>query len=209
MRLLRVMTSARKYSRATIAKEAPFDKAYFQSLGLDENKKTILIVMGSLGSSSVNELMKDALKDVDDTLQFLYVCGKNNSSDLNLFDGKENIHVVSYVDTLRLYAHIDGMICRAGATTLAEVTALGIPTIIIPSPYVTANHQFYNASVLVNEKAAYMIEEKNLNAKTLQSSIQTLFGSAQEMEVVAKNAKRLGKPDAAYDIIDLCKELVK
>ncbi len=103
--------------------------------------------MGSLGSSSVNELMKSALKDVNDDLQFLYVCGKDNSQDLNLFESQKNIHVVPYVDTLRIYGHVDGMVCRAGATTLAEVTALGIPSIVIPSPYVANNHQFYNASM--------------------------------------------------------------
>ncbi|MCF0107123.1 MAG: undecaprenyldiphospho-muramoylpentapeptide beta-N-acetylglucosaminyltransferase [Holdemanella sp.] len=195
--------------RATIAKEASFDEDYFKSLGLDLNKKTILIVMGSLGSKSVNALMKEALKDVGDELQFLYVCGKDNSNDLNLFNGKENIHVVSYVDTLRIYAHIEGMICRAGATTLAEVTALGIPAIIIPSPYVANNHQFYNASVLVNEGAAYMIEEKNLNAETLEKNIRTLFGNPEEMEKVSKQARKLGNPEAAYDIIELCKKLVK
>lgn len=67
------------------------------------------------------------------------------------------------------------MICRAGATTLAEVTALGIPSILIPSPYVANNHQFYNANVLVEKGAALMIEEKDLNASTLNKSIIELF----------------------------------
>ena len=157
--------------RATIAKEATFDEDFFKSLGLDLDKKTILIVMGSLGSSSVNELMKSALKDVNDDLQFLYVCGKDNSQDLNLFESQKNIHVVPYVDTLRIYGHVDGMVCRAGATTLAEVTALGIPSIVIPSPYVANNHQFYNASMLLRQQACRIIEEKDLNAETLQGQI--------------------------------------
>lgn len=75
--------------RATIAKEAKLDEAYYASLQLDPNKKTILIMMGSLGSSSVNELMKSALKDMDSSLQFLYVCGRNNASDLHMFDDKK------------------------------------------------------------------------------------------------------------------------
>lgn len=192
--------------RATIAKEAIFDEEYFKSLGLSLNKKTILIMMGSLGSSSVNALMKDALKGISKDLQFLYVCGKDNSDDLHMFDGQDNIHVVNYVDTLKIYAHIDGMICRAGATTLAEVTGLGIPSILIPSPYVANNHQFYNASVLVDKNAAYMIEEKDLNANTLKNGIKSLFLDADTMNDVHENALRLGKPDAAYDIV---KEMVK
>ena len=194
--------------RGTIAKEATFDEAYFTSMGLDVNKKTILIMMGSLGSSSVNDLMKEALKGVEGNLQFLYACGKNNASDLHLFDGQDNIHVVDYVDTLRVYSHIDGLICRAGATTLAEVTALGIPSILIPSPYVAENHQYYNAKALVDKHAAYMVEEKDLNAKNLQKAIMELFGNEEEMKTVSMNATKLGKPNAAYDIVKECEKVM-
>ena len=195
--------------RATTAKEASFDEEYFTSLGLDVNKKTILIMMGSLGSSSVNELMKDSLSGDFGNLQFLYVCGKNNSADLSLFDDQDNIHVVSYVDTLKIYSHVDGMICRAGATTLAEVTSLGIPSILVPSPYVAENHQFYNAKALVDQHAAYMVEEKDLNATNLNRAIVSLFNDEEEMKIVSECAKKLGKPNAAYDIIRVCEQLVK
>lgn len=195
--------------RATIAKEATFDEDYFKSLGLDLDKKTILIVMGSLGSSSVNELMKSALKDVNDDLQFLYVCGKDNSQDLNLFESQKNIHVVPYVDTLRIYGHVDGMVCRAGATTLAEVTALGIPSIVIPSPYVANNHQFYNASMLLRQQACRIIEEKDLNAETLQGQIVSLYANPVVYEQTHEHALQMGKPNAAYDIIDLLKNICK
>lgn len=194
--------------RATIAKEAAFDEAYFKSLGLSLDKKTILVMMGSLGSSSVNALMKDSLKDMPKDLQFLYVCGKDNSNDLNLFDSQENVYVVPYVDTLKVYAHIDGMICRAGATTIAELTGLGIPSILIPSPYVANNHQYYNAKVLVDQQAAFMIEEKDLNATNLKTAIKELFMNEEKMKEVHQNALKLGKPAAVYDIIDEMAELV-
>ncbi len=194
--------------RATVAKEAHFDRAYFQSLGLDMDKKTILIMMGSLGSSSVNALMKDALQDVSEHLQFLYVCGKDNADDIHLFDDKENIHVVEYVDTLKIYEKIDGMICRAGATTIAELSALGIPSILIPSPYVANNHQFYNASVLVKNQAARMIEEHDLDGKTLQGQIHSLFENENCMQNTREHVLALGKPNAAYDMITLCKKLI-
>ena len=194
--------------RATIAKEAKLDVDYFKSFGLDPNKKTILIMMGSLGSSTVNELMKEALKDIDCGLQFLYVCGKDNDQDLNLFKDKSNVCVVSYVDTLKIYGKIDGMICRAGATTLAELTALGIPSILIPSPYVANNHQFYNASMLVKDHAAHMIEEKDLNASTLQREIQALFANPEEMKKTRECALKLGKPNAAYDMISLANQIM-
>jgi UDP-N-acetylglucosamine--N-acetylmuramyl-(pentapeptide) pyrophosphoryl-undecaprenol N-acetylglucosamine transferase len=79
---------------------------------------------------------------------------------------------------------------------------------LIPSPYVANNHQFYNASVLVDQDAALMIEEKDLNAQSLQKAILALFANPARMEIVSNNAKKLGKPDAAYDIIELCEGLV-
>lgn len=195
--------------RATIAKEASFDSAYFESLGLDLDRKTILIMMGSLGSSSVNALMKEALKDMPEDLQFLYVCGKDNQADLDMFSGQSNVFVTAYVDTLKIYSHIDGLICRAGATTLAELTALGIPSILIPSPYVAGNHQFYNASVLVERKAAMMIEEKDLNSVTLKTKIQELFLDDAMANLVSKQALAFGKPEAAYDIVQQIVDLIR
>lgn len=195
--------------RASLAARAVKDEAYFTSLGLDPGKKTILVVMGSLGSSSVNELMEQALKDLDESLQILYVCGKDNEEDLHRFDHLPNVHAVNYVDTMRLYRMLDGIICRAGATTLAEITALGIPAIIIPSPYVTANHQFYNASMLEQKNAALMIEEKDLNAETLRKAVEKAFLNEENRAALAKGALEAGKPHAAQDMIAFGNELIQ
>lgn len=194
--------------RATIAKEAVLDQEYYDSLGLDPNKRLILIMMGSLGSSSVNELMQEALTDLDESLQVLYVCGKDNSDDLSLFEGQDNIHVVDYVDTLKIYPKVEGLICRAGATTIAELTALGIPSILIPSPYVANNHQFYNANVLVQANAAEMIEEKDLNSSSLQQKMNEVFLIPERYSQIQANALELGKPNAAYDMLALCQEMI-
>lgn len=195
--------------RATLAARAKADPDYFKSLGLDPALRTILIVMGSLGSSSINELMKSALKDLDPSLQVLYVCGKDNDQDLNLFGNAQNIHVVPYVDTMKLYGLLDGMICRAGATTLAELTALGIPAVIIPSPYVANNHQYYNAKMLTDKGAAYLIEEKDLNADTLSAAIKEVFLDEEHRKAYASRAKEMGKPNAAYDIIDFAESFIQ
>lgn len=193
--------------RAELAASVKPDPDYFKSLGLDPDRKTVLIVMGSLGSSSVNELMKEALKDLDPSLQILYVCGKQNPASPEDFPA--NVHVVDFVDTLKLYGLLDGMVCRAGATTLAEVTALGIPTVIIPSPYVAGNHQFYNASVLVDRGAAMMIEEKDLNAETLSTAIREAFLDENNRSTLAENAKKLGTPHAARDLADWANAIIQ
>lgn len=193
--------------RATLAARAKPDEDYFASLGLKPDKKTILVVMGSLGSESVNALMKEALKDLDPSLQVLYVCGKDN--DLDLFPGQPDIHTVPYADTMRLYGKLDGMICRAGATTLAELTALGIPAILIPSPYVANNHQYYNARILVDRHAAEMIEEKDLNPETLRKAIDSAFLNEHNRRELAANARAMGKPSAAVDMIDLIQSVIE
>lgn len=195
--------------RATIAKEANVDLSYFHSLGLSDDKKTILIMMGSLGSSSINALMKEALQGIPQDFQILYVCGKDNSEDLDLFKGNENVHVVPYVDTLKIYGKIDGMICRAGATTIAELTALGIPAILIPSPYVANNHQYYNAKMLVDRGAASMIEEKDLNQETLKAAFAKTFLNEENRNSISDKAFKMGKGDAAYDLVEYAYTLMK
>lgn len=168
-----------------------------------------MIVMGSLGSSSVNELMKEALGKVDPSLQILYVCGKDNDSDLHLFDAFPNVHTVPYVDALRIYAMLDGIVCRAGATTLCEVTASGIPAVIIPSPYVAENHQYYNARMLSDKHAAVLLEEKDLNADSLSKAIATAFLDEENRQALAKNAWNLGTRQAAENMIDWANQIIK
>jgi UDP-N-acetylglucosamine--N-acetylmuramyl-(pentapeptide) pyrophosphoryl-undecaprenol N-acetylglucosamine transferase len=127
---------------------------------------------------------------------------------LDLFPDNPDIHTVEFVNTLKIYPFIEGMICRAGATTLAEVCALAIPSIIIPSPYVAENHQYYNAKKLADEHAALMIEEKDLNAKTLREAIETGFENEENRQAMAENARKLGAPNAAQDMIDWAEQLM-
>lgn len=192
--------------RASLVAKADGDLDYFKSLGLDPDKKTIMVMMGSLGSSSVNEAMIDALKNVRD-FQILYICGKDNEDFKNAFD-QENVHAVEFVDTLKIYPFLHGIIARAGATTLAEVSALGLPSILIPSPYVANNHQFYNASEMVDLNASVMVEEKDLNASSLQKAIDRAFRNDEVYEGMVESARAIGRPQAAYDMITLAHSLL-
>lgn len=193
--------------RATNAVSTPFDEEYFLSLGLSLEKPLILVVMGSLGSSSINRIMKDVLPSVDPKYQILFVSGKNNYDEMKSCFAQDNIKVVDYVKQLDIMKKVDLIICRAGATTAAEITALGTPSILIPSPYVAHNHQFYNASVLVDEKAAMMIEEKDLNATTLREKIDAIMDHEDVKKEMHEHALALGRPNASRDILDWCQEL--
>ena len=195
--------------RASIVKKHPFDQEYYNSLNLDPSKPLLLVVMGSLGSTSVNEAMIQALPEIDSKNQILFVCGRGNYETVSKAMKRDNIKVVEYVDQLALLEKVDCIICRAGATTAAEITAFGIPSILIPSPYVANNHQFYNASVLVEKKCAFMIEEKDLNANTLFEKVSRILKNERLKNEMKKNARAAGFPNASDDMLDWIEELVR
>lgn len=171
---------------------------------IDKSRKTVVIVMGSLGSSSVNNVMKKSLRDMQyDAYDVFYVTGKNHyeSMKTELNDLQASIHVLSYIEDMpSLISSCDLLVTRAGATTLAELTALGAAALIIPSPYVVLNHQEYNAKELVDEKAARWILEKDLNAVDFVKEVRFLMNHENILLELRKNAKALGKVHACVDI---------
>ena len=182
------------------------------SLGLKENKRLILIVAGSLGSSTLNEKMKTFLKLVgDEDYQILYITGKSYYEDfINGTVFPKNVKVIPYLDNLAgLMKNCDLIITRAGASTLSEILSLKKTSIIIPSPYVANNHQYYNALDLANMKVATLIEEKNLNAETLQISVNEIMNNKDKYDEYIKNLNDLNL-EKSSDIIYKCiKDLIK
>lgn len=98
---------------------------------------------------------------------------------------------------------------RAGATSLAELTSLGIPSILIPSPYVTNDHQTKNARSLVDQHAAEMITENELTSKTLLTKLDDLMLDDQKRKQMAENTKKLGQPQAAEKLYAVLKSVIK
>jgi len=177
---------------------------------IDKKRKTVVIVMGSLGSSSVNETMKQALRVMQyDDYDVVYVTGKNyyESMKTELSDLNSSIHLVSYIDDMpSLISSCDLIVSRAGATTLAEITALSCASLIIPSPYVVANHQEYNAKELVDASAAQWILEKDLEAQNFVEKVRYLLSHDDVLNNMKQKAKELGKPRACEDIYN---EMIK
>lgn len=178
---------------------------------IPKDKKVLVIVMGSLGSSSINKSMVEALKRMGKKdYHVLYATGKNNYDEMMKEVGKvgENIHIVPYIDDMpSVESSSDVIVSRAGATTLAEITSLGCASIIIPSPYVVANHQEFNARELADHGAAIMVLEKDLNPSHLVGTIDSLMDNDKKREELKKASKALGKPDACkniyQDLLDL------
>lgn len=187
-------------------------KDIFQKYDLDKNKPLVTIVMGSLGSKSVNEKMLESLHSFEKKdYQVLYVTGKSNFEEMTAKLGKlkPNIKLVPYIDDMpSVLKNSTLVVSRAGASTIAEITSIGIPAILIPSPYVAANHQEYNARELADRNAAMMILENDLNSKDFVEKVDRILKDQIVQESMQKNAKALGKPNALDDIYKLIRKML-
>ena len=185
----------------------PYSKRKF---GLSDNKKLVLIVMGSLGSKTVNEVLKSSLTKFDSSYEVLIVTGKDYYENYKKIKRNSNVFIEPFIDNLnRLFSKTDLLVSRAGATTISELIGTNTPTIFIPSPYVTENHQYKNAMDLVNNKAAKIIEEKDLTSETLINEINNLKNNEEELKEIKSNLKKLEIFDAGEKIYNEIEKLVK
>jgi len=184
-------------------------KASKDSLGLNKNKKLVLIVMGSLGSMTIsNELLNIVSKFQNKDYEVILVTGKNYYDKFQKIKVK-NVKIVSYLDNmLNVLKICDLIVTRAGASTIAEITSLGLPSILVPSPYVANNHQFYNAMELVEAKAAKLLEEKNFTADNLLYEIDSILNNQELYSSMHKNALKLGKSDSTDAILKVILDLI-
>lgn len=180
---------------------------------IDKGRKVLVIVMGSLGSATVNNVMKEALEKMQhEEYDVIFATGQAHYEKLKeeMNNLSSSIHVLPYIEDMpSVLASSDLVVSRGGATTLAEITALGTPAIVIPSPYVVANHQEYNAKELSDKQAAYLLLEKDLNSNTFVEKVNEYMYNPIKLDVLKTNAKSLGKPNACKDIYDLIKKTLE
>ena len=185
----------------------PYSKRKF---GLTDDKKLVLIVMGSLGSKTVNEVLKNSLTKFDNSYEVLIVTGKDYYESYKQIKRNSNVFIEPFIDNLnRLFSKTDLLVSRAGATTISELIGTNTPTIFIPSPYVTENHQYKNAMDLVNNNAGRIIEEKDLTSETLINKINSLINNEKELKEIKSNLKKLEVLDAGEKIYNEIEKLVK
>ena len=181
-----------------------------EKYNLSKNKKLVLIVMGSLGSKTVNDKIisfLDAFKDKN--YELVFVTGNSYYEKTKKVKFPTNVKIVPFIYELpSLMKVTDLIITRAGASTISEILALGIPSIFIPSPYVTNNHQYKNAMDLVNQKAAKIIEEKDLTKDNLINLIDQVLGNKEEYNQIKKNLKKLGVKDSSDRIYEILKGMI-
>ena len=185
----------------------PVDKSKY---GLSDNKKLVVFVMGSLGSMSVTNSMKSiipAFKDKD--YEVLFVTGKRYFDSYKEIEVPSNVKLVPLLDDmLNVLKKTDLIVTRAGASTIAEITVLGVPSIMIPSPYVTHNHQEKNAFLMEKMGCTKVIKEKDLSKDNLLNTIDELITNDKLLSEMSENNKKMGVKDSSTKIAHLIEELV-
>lgn len=179
-------------------------------LSLSKNKKLVLIVMGSLGSTTMNRKLKETLplfKNKD--YEVIFVTGKGYYDEYKKIKLPENVKMVAYLDNMaQVLKKTDLIVSRAGASSLAEITALGLPSILIPSPYVTHNHQLKNAKCLEENNATVIIEEESYDKSLLISKIDEILNDEKLYQELKTNSSKLGVKDSATRIYKILRNLI-
>lgn len=175
---------------------------------------TILISGGSQGAHAINQAICDALNYIDphDSFHFIHQTGENDVQMMKDAYTRQGIsHKVQpfFNDMEIQYEKADLIICRAGATSIAEITAMGHSSILIPFPYAADNHQVKNAEVLVKKRAAEMITEDHLNGTQIAQRIVFYANDSEKLKQMAENSKKYGRPKAAETLVNDCYKLLK
>ncbi len=181
--------------------------AYFK---LDANKKTLLVLGGSLGARRINQLIEKELDFLlSQNIQIIWQCGKLYLNDYSKYNEKENVQVVAFIDRMDLvYAAADVVISRSGASSVSELCIVGKPTIFIPSPNVAEDHQTKNAKAISDKNGAILIRESELETQ-FETVFSDLISNESKQSELSQNIKKLALPNATKDIVEEIIKLIK
>lgn len=176
---------------------------YFQ---LDERKKTLLVLGGSLGARAINQIIANHTADLEErNLQILWQTGKFYIEEYQEYNKKEGIQTHAYLSKMDLaYAAADIIVSRAGASSVSELCIVGKPVVFIPSPNVAEDHQTKNALAVVKHKAAEMLKESD---KDLFIEVIDRLQNKEYADQLTKNIKALAKPNATKEIVKEIKKI--
>lgn len=198
--------------RTDLFTNLPEQRSAKEKFGLNPNKTVILSVGGSLGSRTLNNAWMNGIqKLVDDDIQLIWQTGKLEWNKINSIESLKHklIHSTEFIYEMnQAYAAADVIVSRAGAMAISELTLIGKPTILVPFPFAAEDHQTKNAQNLVDHDAAKMITDKEAPEHLVNTAI-TLIENKNEQEILSQNIKKLAKPNATSDIVDLVERKLK
>jgi UDP-N-acetylglucosamine--N-acetylmuramyl-(pentapeptide) pyrophosphoryl-undecaprenol N-acetylglucosamine transferase len=187
-----------------------------KALGLDPKRPTLLIAGASQGAQSINRAVVDALGHwADNEWNIVHLTGRNHLARVKarvetVLDDKSRIayHAFGFrKDMENLYSAADLVVSRAGATTIAELTSLGLPAIFVPYPY-AGGHQKENARVVVHSGGGKQIPDELVGEK-LRDEVEMLLEDTQLLDEMSAKSKDAARPDASQCVINVCREVMK
>jgi UDP-N-acetylglucosamine--N-acetylmuramyl-(pentapeptide) pyrophosphoryl-undecaprenol N-acetylglucosamine transferase len=182
-----------------------------QFFGLDVQKQTVLVFGGSLGASSINRAIAQSVDDfVEQGIQLIWQTGEGGFLEIKELNARKHIGWVgAFIDRMDCaYAAADIVVSRSGATTIAELTRLGKPAVLVPYPLAAADHQTLNAMSTAEAGAAEVVADNDMSTD-LRNKILALLKDQARMETMSKASKTLGKADAGKVIAEYILGFVK
>ena len=183
-------------------------------LGLNQHKKTVLISGGSRGARPINDAFISMIDKYEKSdFEVIFVTGEAHYESIcariEKVDELKNVKIMPFIaDMPKFLVSIDLFVGRSGATFLSEITALGVASVLIPSPYVAENHQEFNARSLTDHGGGTLILESDLTKDVLYDEIMRLLNDEETLESMRNEAKKLGIPDANTRILSVFDELI-
>jgi UDP-N-acetylglucosamine--N-acetylmuramyl-(pentapeptide) pyrophosphoryl-undecaprenol N-acetylglucosamine transferase len=180
-------------------------KGFFE---IDKNKKTILVLGGSLGARKINQLIETNLEFFKkQEVQVIWQCGKLYFEEYKKYNELEYVQVHQFINRMDLaYASADVIVSRAGASSVSELCIVGKPVIFIPSPNVAEDHQTKNAKSIADKHAAILLREPDLD--TFPIVFETLIKDRGKQEHLSENIKELALPGATRTIVNEVEKLL-
>ena len=181
---------------------------------LGKRRARLLVLGGSLGAEPLNQLLPEALALVAAELrpEVFHQAGKQHdgvTTERYAAAGVEAQVAPFIKDMARAYAWADLVVCRAGALTVSELAAAGLPSFLLPLPHAIDDHQTHNAGYLAREGAAVLLPQRSTDAATLAAQLTEVLMHPERLNSMAGTARRLAKPDATRTVVDICLEVAR
>jgi UDP-N-acetylglucosamine--N-acetylmuramyl-(pentapeptide) pyrophosphoryl-undecaprenol N-acetylglucosamine transferase len=210
-----------KYFRHAEVTGVPVRQAFFEIAGLSNTKRggtpTLLVFGGSQGAHAINEAMIRCLPELRRQAPGIHIIHQTGERDYNdalaAYRGwtsasGEAAEVFKFIEDMpAAFARADLVVCRSGASTVAEITAAAKPAVFVPFPRAADDHQRVNAEALAREGAAVVVEESKLEGVWLAETIAALLGDPRRLELMSATARGLAHPQAARDIAAMAARL--
>lgn len=195
----------------------PISRDFIINSDVKNERPHLLVTGGSQGSQKINEIILEIARELINKYEVFHLCGQKNYEELkskisdehkNDKFSAENYHLIDFSSEMpRLMSEADLIISRAGASTLAEISALGKAAILIPLPSAHLDHQTKNAQIYADKNAAVLLSEKGLTASSLLSIINNLMEDSNLRNLIAHHAKEFAVENSAQEIIDILFEV--